>query len=292
MPQPPTGVTELAVTRNDNLAKTLSEINTDNRFTTWLWFYINNALQQPTLGDFDSFGMRDRMADVIKNNPWLKQRIQTERFGFFVPKETISWIKNDKRQCHWITRKIAEQNGFQHITGITNLNYRDLAIATIDIWKTPLTDKSLIVTTIALEWGAQEKADKIFEWFYGPDEQSKLELAWEMASKTHQQLTTYQNPWQDTIEMIVAMDTQLPSFADKKLFIDSLKKRWSQNKYRAKATGKKQCNFILTETAIDRLQNLADKYELKRVQILEILLQMEEEKGIYIPERIKILKSI
>ena len=67
--------------------------------------------------------------------------------------------------------------------------------------------------------------------------------------------------------------------------MESIKKRWSQNKYRAKLTGKKQYNFILSEKAINRLDKLADKYDLRKTEVLEILLQMEEEKGIYIPER-------
>ena len=74
--------------------------------------------------------------------------------------------------------------------------------------------------------------------------------------------------------------------------MNSIKKRWSQNKYRAKSTGKKQCNFILSQKAIHCLEELAKKHDLKKTEILEILLKMEEEKGTYIPERIKILKGI
>lgn len=69
--------------------------------------------------------------------------------------------------------------------------------------------------------------------------------------------------------------------------MDSIKKRWSQNKYRAKDTGKKQYNFVLSDKAIKRLDKLADKHDLKRTQVLEILLKMEEEKGDYIPARLK-----
>lgn len=282
----------MAVHRNDRLEKTLSGINTDNRFTTWLWFYLNNTVQLPNLGDFGSFGMRDRMADAITNNPWIKQRIEIDRAAFFVTKDSLNWIKNNKRQCQWVIRKIAERNGLRYITGITTLNERDLAIAMIDIWNIPLPNKSSTVAEITSEWYAQEKADKVFEWFYGSDERTKLEFAWEMASKSHQLLTAYQSPWQETTDMIIAMDAPFLSNADKKLFIDSIKKRWSQNKYRAKTTGKKQCNFILSENAIKRLDKLTEKHELKRAQILEILLQMEEEKGAYIPEMIKVLKNI
>ncbi|WP_253947681.1 hypothetical protein [Pseudomonas aeruginosa] len=74
--------------------------------------------------------------------------------------------------------------------------------------------------------------------------------------------------------------------------MESTKKRWSQNKYRAKLTGKKQYNFILSEKAINRLDKLAGKYDLRRTEVLEILLQMEEEKGIYIPERKALTKLI
>lgn len=74
--------------------------------------------------------------------------------------------------------------------------------------------------------------------------------------------------------------------------MNSIKKRWSQNKYRTKLTGKKQYNFILSDKAIQRLDKLAEKYDLRRTEVLEILLKMEEEKGAYIPERLRPLKDI
>lgn len=282
----------MAVNRGDKLAKALGGIETDKRFTNWLWLYLKNLIPSSNLGDFGSFFTRDRMAEAITSHNGIRQKIESERGLYLVPKESLNWITNDKRQFHWVTRKVAERNGPLHITGTTSLTYRDLAIATIDIWSIPFAEKLSAVIAIASEWNAQEKADKIFEWLYGQDERAKLELAWKMASNSHQLLTIHQTPWHETADMIVAMDTWLPSFADKKLFIDSIKKRWSQNKHRAKTTGKKQCNFILSEKAIDRLQKLADRHELKRAQILEILLQMEEEKGIYISERLKVLKNI
>lgn len=67
---------------------------------------------------------------------------------------------------------------------------------------------------------------------------------------------------------------------EQKLFhVEKIKKRWSQQKYRQNMSGKAQCNFILSERAIDRLNKLATTYDLSRAQILEILLQMESEKN-------------
>lgn len=282
----------MAVKRGDKLARALDGIETDKRFTNWLWFYLRNLFPSSNLGDFGSHAAKDRMAEIITSHYGTRQKIESERGLYLVPKESLNWITNDKRQYHWITRKVAERNGPIHITETTSLNYRDLAIAKIDIWSIPFAEKLSAVIAIAAEWNAQEKTDNIFEWFYGQDERAKLELAWKMASKSHQLLTIHQTPWHETTDMIVAMDTCLPYFADKKIFIESIRTRWSQNKYRAKTTGKKQCNFILSEKAIDRLQKLADRHELKRAQILEILLQMEEEKGIYISERLKVLRNL
>lgn len=282
----------MAVKRGDKLARALDGVDTDKRFTNWLWLYLKKLIPSSNLGDFGSFTTKDRMAEVITSHNGIRQKIESERGLYLVPKESLNWITNDKRQYHWITRKVAERNCPIHTTEITSLNYRDLAIATIDIWSIPFAEKLSAVIEIAAEWNAQEKTDNIFEWFYGQDERAKLELAWKMASKSHQPLTIHQTPWQETTDMIVAMDTCLPYFAEKKTFIESIKTRWRQNKYRAKTTGKKQCNFILSEKAIDRLQKLADRHELKRAQILEILLQMEEEKGIYISERLKVLRNL
>lgn len=280
----------MVVRRNDRLGKIFSGINTDRRFTTWLWFYLGGHALYP--GEFKSFGMRDRMAEIIKNDPRLKQKIELDRYHHLIPEENLNWITNDKRQNQWIVRKLAERNLFGYITGITSLTDRDLSIATIDIWNIPQIEKIPIISEIASEWGNQEKADKIYDWFNGIDEKNKINLAWEIASKNYSLLISGQEQFKETANLINFMDTPCFSIADKKLFIDSVKKRWSQNKYRAKMTGKNQYNFILSDKAIKRLDKLAEKHEIKRTQVLEILLQMEEEKGIYIPERIKVIMGI
>ncbi|MNC82874.1 hypothetical protein D3C75_1365720 [compost metagenome] len=57
-------------------------------------------------------------------------------------------------------------------------------------------------------------------------------------------------------------------------------------------TGKKQYNFLLSDKAIKHLDKLAETYDLKRTQILEVLIKMEAEKGVYIPEKLKIIQNL
>ncbi|MCY1462296.1 hypothetical protein D9M71_800570 [compost metagenome] len=78
----------------------------------------------------------------------------------------------------------------------------------------------------------------------------------------------------------------------KTLYIDKIKKRWSQQKYREGLIGKAQYNFVLSDKAIANLDKLANLHEISRAKILEVLLEMETEKNSYIPERIRILKLL
>lgn len=184
-------------------------------------------------------------------------------------------------------KKLIEKNEFNY-TGIPdNLTGRDLTIAAIDIWQIDKTKKSEIINQMRSEWETHTESDHLFKWFDDPDEKEKLNTAWEITKDKYSFLVFHQNQPQERDDFIILLDSILITTPEKILLMNSIKKRWSQNKYRAKNTGKKQYNFILSDKTIKRLDKLADKHDLKRTQVLDILLKMEEEKGIYIQERLK-----
>jgi hypothetical protein len=75
-------------------------------------------------------------------------------------------------------------------------------------------------------------------------------------------------------------------------YIEKIRRKWSQKKYRDGLIEKSQYNFILLHKAIKNLDQLANTYELSRAKVLEILLQMESEKNLYISEKVKLSRSI
>ena len=93
-------------------------------------------------------------------------------------------------------------------------------------------------------------------------------------------------------DLLIAFDTSTLTPPEKTLIMDSIKKRWSQNNYRSKQNGKNQYNFILSDRAINRLDNLAKKHEIKRTEVLEILLKMESENGEYISKHLNRLGDL
>jgi hypothetical protein len=99
---------------------------------------------------------------------------------------------------------------------------------------------------------------------------------------------TQDNPQIESYDDLLKFFDQTPFSKDEKLLrIEFIKKSWSQRKYREKVVGKKQYNFLLSDKVISQLDVLAETHNLKRPKILEILIEMEADKGIYISERLK-----
>lgn len=277
----------MSVRHNDKLQKIFNSLNADSRFTTWLWFLMKHNRPDIFLGEFRSSGMRNLMAEAIINQPELKQTIENQNRADLLPEQSLQWITSNKRQNAFLIKKLTEKNGTNYTGGPDNLTGRELTIAAIDTWQIDKTQKSAIVNQIRSEWETHTESDHLFKWFNDPDEKEKLNTAWEIAKDKYSFLTFHQSRPQEIDDLITLLDSMLITTPEKILLMNSIKKRWSQNKYRAKMTGKKQYNFILSDKAIKRLDKLADKHDLKRTQVLDILLKMEEEKGIYIQERLK-----
>lgn len=281
----------MPVHRSDQLTKTLTGTYVDSRLINWLWFHIPYIHPTANLGEYKSHGMTDRMADFIIKNPTLKTDIEQAKAYWLLPDQKIKWITNDERQQKWINQRIFERTNFAPFNSPPNLTGRDFTIALIDAW---LIDKNLKETTIseiARAWEQHTQSDKIFKWFDDQDEIKKTSLAWEIIQKRHPFFANNQ-PTKNLQDLIIFFDTPFFSLPEKILTIEAVKKRWSQNRYREKQTGKKQYNFILSDKTIARLDKLADKHDLKRTEVLEILLQMEEEKELYIKERKKFSSEI
>lgn len=276
---------------NDKLQKALNGLNVDSRLSTWLWLFLKGQVPDANIGELGSPGMRDRMADLIQNTQTGAEFIEAQSALFLLPEKDLEWITSKKRQNLFIARKLIEKSGYQSIMPPTNLTDRALTIAMVDIWAIEKNQKSWAINQIKFEWEQHSSSDHIFKWFDSHDIEQRLETAWEITKIKFPLLTFQQSTPKEKDDLIILLDTQFITTPEKTLLMESIKKRWRQNKYRAKLTGKKQYNFILSDKAINRLDKLADKYDLKRTEVLEILLQMEEEKGIYISARKALTKE-
>lgn len=267
---------------NDELQKALSGVIADDRLGIWLWFFMKNNHPQETVGEIKSPGMRNRIANTIKNKPGLASHIEALSATQLIPERNLEWIKDEKRQNAFITKKLDQAAGFSYTHNPGKLTNRELSIAAIDYFPVDHRGKLLLVQRIKSEWELNSSTDHIFKWLDKGETVQKVQTAWEIINNKHQHLLNQHYQSREKDDLLIAFDSSTLTPSEKALLIDSIKKRWSQNKYRAKLIGKNQYNFILSDRAICRLDKLAKKHEIKRTEVLEILLKMEEENGDHI----------
>ena len=277
---------------NDELQKELRGVIADNRMGIWLWFFmINNHPQEP-VGEIKSPGMRDRIANTIKNKPGLASHIEALSATRLIPERNLEWIKDEKRQNAFITKKLDQAAGFSYTQNPGKLTNRELSIAAIDCFPIDHMEKLLLVQHIKSEWELNSSTDHIFKWLDKGETVQKVQTAWEIINNKHQHLLNQHYQSREKDDLLIAFDSSTLTPSEKALLMDSIKKRWSQNKYRAKLIGKNQYNFILSDRAICRLDKLAKKHEIKRTEVLEILLKMEEENGDHILKHLNRLSDL
>ena len=283
--------------QQDKLHKALGGITIDDRFITWLWFFLRSIYPQSNLGEYKSFGMTNKMSDFISSNIDLAQTIEQQKKLYLLPSIVLRWITDDETQHIWITKQVIKKGWksnrlipqFEENNDAApdNLNDRDRIIAMIDIWSLDPFSKNNEINSLKTLWIQHKQKIQIYDWFLGADEIQKLILAWDLTSKRHPSLTDTNLPFKTHQELLNIFDSASLHEAEKTLLIDSIKKRWSQNQYRENMIGKKQYNFILSEKTIARLDKLADTFDLRRVEVLDILLKMEENEGCYLPKGLK-----
>lgn len=283
----------MAVRFNDVLSNVLPGIERDKRFDTWLWFYLGVHGARFDQSHFYGPSMKNLMANYISNNPGIVENIKSNAGYSLLPSEMLNWIGEDERQCCWLRRYLNGcQNNWLRLPPERLLN-RNLVVAMIDMLQEGLVQKKWIVLEMRRAWDQYVKNDGIFLWFKGEDEERKCELASKWLSNNDEVGSLLQvGSIRSHQELLMYFDQFMISQDKRLLCLSSVKKSWSQKKYRENLTGKKQYNFILSDRAINRLDKLAKNHDLKRVDVIEILLQMESEKHLYIAEKMKIFKGL
>lgn len=66
--------------------------------------------------------------------------------------------------------------------------------------------------------------------------------------------------------------------------IERIRRLWSKKQFNERSTDKKQVNVMLSKAVIAQLDALAEKHGLKRAQVIESLVRMEADAGVYLAE--------
>ena len=274
----------------DLLARILEDKTASHRRDLWLWFWLTG--HGANLGSYaeSRMGMRDKMAHYLNQNAWLTPRARDDKNKQLLPERQLDWLNEGSRQIEWIYQKFTQYVGYNWNNTPQDIFGKDRLILIIDLWQVDTTQKKLTLDSLKIQWNAHKSGDKTYKWF--KDDDKKSALAWDWLNKNTSFTVLHSKPFETYEDLLIFFDSANLMTEQKTLYIDRIKKRWSQQKYRESLIGKAQYNFVLSDKAVANLDKLASLHEIGRAKILEILLEMETEKNGYIPERIRILKLL
>jgi hypothetical protein len=282
----------------DSLGHFLGGESPNNRNDIWLWLYLNVmwfARLDPDRCNGST--MRAGLAEyVLSKAAVTKESIRLARDSYLVPDEYLKWITAENRQLQWLSPEIEKLTGAKHkLSKLSRVLNRERLVGMIDIWNTGIERKIEGLERLQASWDRHIKQDHAFEWFedkkYG---QKRCAVAWEWLFTNKPRFTRFSPPIENHNDLLIFFDNKHFGDAEKTLFIAAVKKRWNgeQSREKMKANKKKQCNFVLSEKAIRRLDKLAETHDLTRTQIVEILIQMEADGGSHVTDRLKVLRNL
>lgn len=277
----------------DELSHLLKGPRQSTRHDIWLWLclehYENIDLDPSTC---NGATMRDTIALALKENTHILKGINSDKDRALLPDRNFKWIDGDERQYQWLLRRIEDitalgsprglPQGLVHLTGRSRL------IAMLDLWNAPIAEKADEIERLHSRWLRHKAGDTAFEWFEDKkDGLKRCKCAWEWLEKHHVSIFESQPPINNYKDLIMYFDEAELGRNELKAIIQTIKKRWNRKQFDERTADKKQVNVMLSKTAIELLDTLAKKHELKRAQVLELLITTESEDGVYFKGRLK-----
>jgi hypothetical protein len=225
------------------------------------------------------------LANMIKSDQEpdsLIQYILDQHRSQLVDTKWFDWIDSDgDRQLAWLlhkTQHLARQPfGYQPITveRTPREERKDSIILMLDLWDETIENKHTFLSNKRNEWADIRTPDHETKWI-DPKNSAQLKWAWSYLNK-QQVSVALPSPVdnRDYLTCILATIDNMSyrNFAEKQLFLEKMKKTWSQKKYRDSGKAKKQHYMPLTKDTRDKLSALSEGWGMKPHEVVERLIQ-------------------
>lgn len=267
---------------SDPLPELLQGARLNNREVIWLWLglYVHEGIRLDR-NTCNGATMRDAIAEALKEAQFTPD-IRAKKDLYLLPEEQMAWITTDRRQIQWLTPKVENLTNQALPRGFAHLQGRERLIAALDIWKVDLEKKNYEVEKLHGHWRRHIAQDSQFEWFTDKNEGTKrCVCAWEWLQKKYPMSQPLISNYQ---ELLMFFDQEDFGSNERTAMIREIRRRWSRKQFDERAADKKQVNVMLSTTVIAQLDALAEAHGLKRAQIIENLVRMEADAGVYLAD--------
>ncbi len=268
----------------DELAQLLQESKQNTRRDIWLWLYLDHY-EEAELDPATCNGltMRTTIARSLRRKADVRRRLSQEEDRFMVQDEHLKWIDGSERQHQWLLSRIEDITDFGPLQGLSrglvHLIGRNHLIAMLDLWNVDIADKAEEIERLRQKWLRHKAGDSAFAWFEDKKVGSqRCECAWAWLEKNHQPISRRQLPISNHQELLIYFDRAKLERNEQKAIIQRIKQRWSRQQFDERTADKKQVNVMLSRNVITLLDELVKKHDLKRAQVIELLITMETDR--------------
>lgn len=251
----------------------------------WLWAAMTNLrFQLPPEATVPPSQRQQHMLALlaIQQPPdqWIRQLSDMHK-NCVIREEAFEWIgKDDDRLLIWLLGRIntllGNTFGFG-ILGTPRECRRDQIILSIDLWTSTPEQKIQSLDGLRQEWGRVRTPDQDIKWL-DPKNEEQLKWAWDYLLKQAKAvfIPAPVTPGETHAAVLASLDRMSDGHpAEKRVFLDKMRKTWSQKKYRDSDNARKQFYLPLNKQAIKDLEWLTNERQQKASEIVEQLLAKE-----------------
>lgn len=216
----------------------------------------------------------------VQSNPKEAIEIILNRmYKDLIPLENFAWIDpSNHRLLIWVINQLNKvYPSMKHLGDIPPCNRFDEIIFYFDDSKADQAKKLSHLTLLKSEW-SQIFSNKKLSHLINEEDEAQLNWAWKYLYK-HQQLLAGLNPTNQR-EAYIAILSSLDSLsfqhpAEERLFIDRMRKTWSQVKYRNSEKAKKQRSLPMSDKTKKQLDYITAAHEERINETLERIIREE-----------------
>lgn len=251
----------------------------DARMDAWIWLYDRERQGGAPCDFSDQLG---KTLALALRDEFFRLR-DSESKQYLLSEETLKWITKEKRQIKWLFSYIESKLKCDILDCPPGLEGRNRVIASLDLWKCPLSEKNIAVKAMELAWYENRREDDLFDWFKD-QEVLRVEFAWKWLVRKGKASDFKGAPISNLKDLLMFYDEIAADVSRKRVDIQDIKASWSLKKHakKKKEQGKSQCNVWISNDAISKMDSLCEKFDLSRPEIIETLVQMEFEREVYL----------
>lgn len=282
----------MTVNVNDDLEKLLGPEFRGQRYEDWLWHYLMNIGADLTEAHF-GHGSRSNVAAFLRANEFFLKNVRSHIGSALVPNSYFDWLDDSAWQSDFVFDMLTSQFSIRRTCVHQSLSGRRRIIALIDGLDDFLLEKKNSIKNVKEAWSQRVADDRVFKWFEGNDEVERCQLLWEWLTEHRPEFTKGKKSFGCYQDIIYFLDKVRMSASDKELIVIKVRRNWDQRRRRQKLEGTiKQCNLELNNKTVLLLEKMAGKYGLTRAAIVDILVNDEYSKKLYIPERLRRMEAL